>query len=126
LPLHFGASGLGAAVSLLELAGHHERALNRIGIGAALVETLIGTGLELSDDPIMQSMKHGSEATLVRGAGLLSGPLPLMLRLFASRSRTARRIASVATVAGAIMTRVAWMAAGRSSAASSGRMLTGT
>ena len=38
LPIHFAASGLGAAVSLLELLGHDHPALNRLGIAAALAE----------------------------------------------------------------------------------------
>ena len=42
LPLHFAASGVGAAVSLLELMGHRDGALNALGAGAALVETLVG------------------------------------------------------------------------------------
>ena len=53
LPVHFGASGVGAAVSILELMGHRDRALNALGIGAAAVETAIGIILESNDDPAL-------------------------------------------------------------------------
>jgi len=43
LPVHFGASGLGSAVCLLELLGHRERALSRIAMGAAAVETALAS-----------------------------------------------------------------------------------
>ena len=116
LPLHFGASGTGSAVSMLELLGHRDRALNRIGIGAALMETAMGARLETTDEPAMRPMKAGPAGSLARVAGLLSGPLPLIIRLVAGRSRTARRVAAVSTIAGSILTRVAWVSAGRSSA----------
>jgi hypothetical protein len=63
LPIHFGASGVGAAVSLLELLGHRDRALNRLAIGAAAVETLIGAKLEGGRSPV------GSPATRTATAG---------------------------------------------------------
>src|SRR5205823_95962 len=46
LPLHFGASALGAAVSLVELTGPRTTSLNLIGIAAAAIETVIGARLE--------------------------------------------------------------------------------
>src|SRR5215831_347841 len=50
LPIHFGASGLGAAVGLLELLGHRKnRALQALGLGAAIFETLEGAHIESRD-----------------------------------------------------------------------------
>lgn len=115
LPLHFGASGLGSAVSMLELLGHREPALNAIGMGTALAETAFAAHVELSDDPAMQALKEGRTAALARAAGILSGPVPLFLRLFAGRSPNARRIAALSTIAGSILTRAAWIAAGKTS-----------
>jgi formate-dependent nitrite reductase membrane component NrfD len=115
LPVHFGASGLGTAVSLLELLGHRERALNVVGIGAAAVETAIGIALETNDDPALDPVKHGASGTITRVGGLLSGPLPLALRVIGSRSVTARRLAAVSTVAGSLLTRIGWIAAGHES-----------
>ena len=43
LPLHFAASGLGAAVGILELMGHRKsRALQALGLGAAIFESWQG------------------------------------------------------------------------------------
>jgi hypothetical protein len=116
LPIHFGASGLGAAVSILELMGHGDRALNALGIGAAAVETVIGIALETNDDPALDPIKYGSSGNVTRLGGVLSGPLPLALRVMGGRSMTARRIAALSTVAGSLLTRIGWLAAGRESA----------
>jgi formate-dependent nitrite reductase membrane component NrfD len=113
LPLHFGASGLGTAVSLLELLGHQSRALNAVGIGAALTECLVGARIEISDDPALAPLKEGWSGTVTRVGGLLSGPIPLAFRLLAGRSPNARRIAAVSTIAGSLLTRVGWLSAGR-------------
>ena len=116
LPIHFGASGLGAAVSLLELLGHRDRSLNALGIGAAAVETAIGLALESRTDRVMQALREGWSWRMTRAGGLLSGPLPLALRLLAGRSPAGRRLAAVSTVAGSLLTRIGWLAAGRQSA----------
>jgi formate-dependent nitrite reductase membrane component NrfD len=119
LPVHFGASAVGAAVSILELMGHRDPALNMLGAGAAAVETLIGASLELSAGEALVPVKHGWSGSVVRAGGVLSGPLPLALRLLAGRSSSARQAAAVCTIVGSILTRVGWLAAGRDSAARS-------
>ena len=121
LPIHFGASGTGAAVSILELLGHRDRALNRLGIGAAALETLVGLALELRGDRELAPVKHGWSGRVTRTGGLLSGPLPLALRIVAGRSPGARRVAAISTVVGSLLTRVGWLAAGRVSAAEPAR-----
>ena len=113
LPIHFGASGIGATVSILELMGHRERALNTLGIGAAAVETTIGIVLESRNDPALDPLKHGPSGRVTRLGGVLSGPLPLALRVMGGRSITARRAAAVSTIVGSLLTRVGWLAAGR-------------
>ncbi len=115
LPIHFGASGLGTAVSILELMGHRERALNALGIGAAAVETVVGIVLESNDDRALDSLKHGWSGDVTRLGGVLSGPLPLALRVLGGRSITARRVAAASTIVGSLLTRVGWLAAGRAS-----------
>lgn len=117
LPVHFGASGLATAVSLLELRGHRSRALNLLGLGAAACETAIGFSLESRTDPALDALKTGSSGMVTRLGGVLSGPVPLALRLLGRRSMTARRAAAAATIAGALLTRFGWVAAGRESAA---------
>jgi hypothetical protein len=116
LPIHFGASGLGSAVSILELMGHRDRALNALGIGTAAVETAVGIALETNPDPALDPIKRGWSGEVTRLGGILSGPLPLALRVIGSRSMTARRIAALSTVAGSLLTRIGWLAAGRESA----------
>jgi hypothetical protein len=113
LPIHFGASGVGAAVSILELMGHRDRALNLLGLGAAAVETGIGFALESRGDPALDPVKRGWSGAVTRAGGILSGPLPLALRLVGARSVNVRRLAAVSTIAGSVLTRVGWLAAGR-------------
>lgn len=104
LPILFGASGLGAAVSILELAGHRTSAMNALGVAAAAVETLL----------IVITLRRGSSAgRLMHGAEILSGPLPLVLRLAASHLPAVRAAAAIATIAGSLLTRLAWIQAGR-------------
>ena len=116
LPMQFGASSLGTAVSILELMGHQSRALNQLALGAATVKTLVGIGIEAHHDLEFDALRHGWSGQATRIAGLLSGPIPLALRVLGSRSPTARRIAAVSTIAGSLLTRFAWIAAGRESA----------
>jgi hypothetical protein len=116
LPIHFAASGLNTAVAVLELLGHRDRALNALGIGAAAVETVMGVALEARMDPALDPVKRGRSGRVTRAGGLLSGPVPLALRLLGGRSPTARRAAAVSTIVGSLLTRLGWVAAGRESA----------
>lgn len=121
LPIHFGISGMGAATSLLELRGHNTLALNAIGITGAVGETLIGASIELRKNPALKPLKSGRSGWLIRLGGLLSGPLPLLLRLLAlggnqKRNGRLRKVAAVSTVAGSLVTRFAWIQAGGASA----------
>jgi formate-dependent nitrite reductase membrane component NrfD len=115
LPIHFGASGVGASGSILELLGHRDRALNVLGAGAAAVEALIGAGLELRQSEALVPLKGDWSGAVTRMGGVLSGPLPLALRVLAGRSPSARKAAAISTIMGSLMTRVGWLAAGRSS-----------
>ncbi|HWK11746.1 MAG TPA: NrfD/PsrC family molybdoenzyme membrane anchor subunit [Vicinamibacterales bacterium] len=117
LPVHFAASGMGAAAALLTLLGHDDPALNRVAIGAAAVETLVGASIESRGGRESTPLREGVSGWVVRAGGVLSGPVPLILRSM-SRSRGARQAASVAALAGSLLTRVGWILAGRASAAS--------
>lgn len=92
LPVHFGASALNSAVSLLELRGHSERSLRSLGFAAAIFETAV---LE-------------NQTPLLKVAGALSGPVPLLLRLFGKR-----KAAAAASLAGSLLTRIGWVQAGK-------------
>src|SRR5437762_1304076 len=51
LPLHFGASAVNAAVGLMELMGHEKsRALQALGLGAAMIECWEGWRIERSEE----------------------------------------------------------------------------
>lgn len=122
LPGHFAASGVGAAVSMLELKGHAANpALNFLGIASALTETLVGVSVEMNQKKALAPLRTGKSGWLTRLGGILSGPVPLVLRLIAGssgseRSIRLRRIAAASTVAGSLLTRQAWVQAGRASA----------
>jgi hypothetical protein len=122
LPLHFGASGLGAAVGILELMGHRKsRALQALGLGAAIFETWEGLRLEGRFHSHLNPLKHGPSGWITRAGGALSGPLPTILRLAScfgsSQSRSAlRRWAALSSIAGSLITRIAWIYAGHVSA----------
>jgi len=121
LPIHFGMSGLISAVSILELMGHENSALNALGIGASAIETLEGCNIESSRKPSIAPLKHGTSGLITRIGGMLSGPIPLALRIAAAvsgtqRSRKLRKAAAVSSIVGSMLTRVAWLQAGHVSA----------
>lgn len=120
LPIHFAASGTAAAASILELCGNDSEALNQIALGAAAIETAMGASLELSLKRGTKDLRTGSAGWPMRGAGLLSGPLPLVLRLLALKKggprRNLRRAAAISSLAGSLLTRWAWIEAGKNSA----------
>lgn len=106
LPILFGASGLGAAVSILELMGHRTTAMNALGILAAAVELLVTFAL---------TRRGASGGPLMRGAEVLSGPMALALRLAAIPMPGLRVAAAIVALAGSLATRLAWIDAGRRS-----------
>ena len=121
LPIHFGMSGLQSAVSVLELLGHADNnALNVLGIGSASWETLEGVLLEGRRDPLLEPLKKGKSGWVTRLGGVLSGPIPLGLRLAAalsgrSNGRNLRRLAALSGIAGSLFTRYGWVMAGAAS-----------
>ncbi len=122
LPIHFAASGLGAAVGMLELIGHGKsRALQVLGLGAAIFETWEGVRIEGRTHSHLDPLKHGTSGWITRAGGVLSGPIPTVLRIAAafsgsSRSLSLRRWAAISSIAGSLITRIAWIEAGRASA----------
>src|SRR5688500_17885942 len=103
LPIHFGASGLGAAVSMLELLGHRTSAMNALGLIAAGVELLVIFAL---------TRRRSSGGPLMHGAEVLSGPGALVLRLAAISMPQMQIAAAVIPLVGSLLTRFAWIDAG--------------
>ena len=122
LPPHFAASGVGAAVGMLELMGHSKsRALQALGLGAAIFEVWQGLRIEARSHSHLDPLKHGKSGAITRVGGALSGPLPTALRVASmfrrgERAASMRRWAAVASVAGSFLTRIAWLRAGVASA----------
>ena len=122
LPFHFGMSGLNSGVSVLELAGHTDSpALNRLGILASSLETYEGYHLEIKRDPVVnRPVKHGTSGWITRVGGVLSGPIPLGLRIAAEfmprKRKTLRRWAAISSITGSLLTRAGWVHAGSESA----------
>jgi formate-dependent nitrite reductase membrane component NrfD len=125
LPAHFGASALASATSLLELRGHDDRALNQLATAAALAETAFGARLELGASKASRPLKRGVSGWIVRSGGLLSGPVPLALRVAGRTRRGLRVLAACAAVAGSLLTRFGWVKAGSASADDPSIVLTG-
>jgi hypothetical protein len=116
LPIHFAASALASATALLDLRGHDEPALNVLGLAAAAFETYTGMEIESDDSIESEPLRHGATGTTIRIGGFFSGPLPLVLRLLGIRSKRARRAAAASALLGSLITRVAWIEAGKASA----------
>ena len=121
LPLHFGMSGLYSAVGILELMGDENRTLNTLGMGASAIECFEGLSIEMRKKREMDPLKHGASGVITRLGGVLSGPVPLALRVAAAfagknRARKLRKMAAASSVAGSMLTRVAWLHAGHVSA----------
>ena len=112
LPLHFGASALGVAVSLLELLGHRAPTLNRLGLGAAAIETILMVQLEWSREAVNRPLLTGVSGALIRTGAWLTGPVSLTLRLIPGL----RLAAAVSMTTGSLVTRFGWLEAGRRSA----------
>ena len=112
LPFHFGTVGLGSAAAVLELLGFHVAALNAIGLAVAAIETAVGGWIELGRGrEAARAFRHGAPGHLLRIAALLTGPVALMLRVFSQVPAV-----SVCFLIGAVLSRYAWLFAGRASA----------
>ncbi len=121
LPIHFGMSGLNSAVATLELMGNTDStALNLLGMGAAAIETWEGYHIETEAKESSEPLRHGLNGWTTRVGGVLSGPVPLVLRAAAavsgSRAQNLRKWAAVSSLVGSFITRMAWVRAGHESA----------
>lgn len=112
LPATFGVSGMASAVACLELMGHRHPALGTIGMAAASADTALAIAVERRDERALAAVKHGPSGWAVRAGDVLAGPVALLARALARRRPRARRIAAVATLAGAFLIRLGWFRAG--------------
>jgi len=109
LPIHFGTAGLGSAAALLELLGHRIAPLNAIGLFAAAVETILLIWLSLDRHGAADRAIHQHRSGwLIRIGEVLTGPGPLVLRLFGVIP-----LAAISFLLGALVSRFGWIAVGK-------------
>jgi formate-dependent nitrite reductase membrane component NrfD len=116
LPAHFLTSGLGGSAAILELAGFLIPVTQSLGFAASGVETLIDIFLEVRKRPVDAPLHHGLSGQALRIAGILEGPAALLLRIFWGSTHTGRYAAAICFLAGSLLSRYAWLWAGRGSA----------
>lgn len=116
LPREFGMSGVQSAVGLLELAGEAgDPALNYLGLLSAAVESWEGVDLLRTSDQALIPAKKGMSGALLQAAGILSGPLPIVLRIASLCLRKKKRLRCLAAwsgIIGSLCLRHGWLYAG--------------
>jgi hypothetical protein len=113
IPVVFLAGSLGSAAALLELLGFLVPVTQFIGIVASTVETLVAIIIELRGRYVDRPLREGAIGWLTRAGSALAGPASLLLRIFLGHSSVARYTAAVCFVIGALISRYAWIGAGR-------------
>lgn len=112
LPVHFGIAGLGSAAAALELLGFGAPPLQAIGVVAAGLETGVGAWVELRRHGAAdRALRRGRPGLLLRGSGVLAGPVSLLLRLAGWH-----HLGGAAFLLGAFVSRFGWLQAGTASA----------
>jgi len=112
LPIHFGVAGLGSAAALLELLGHRIAPLGALGFLAAGTETALWIWLEIDKHgKADRALRESRSGLQIRCGEILSGPLALILRV-----ANLVPLAGISFLLGALVSRFAWIAAGKVSA----------
>ena len=112
LPIHFGVAGLGSAAALLELLGHRIAPLGALGFLAAGTETVLWIWLEIDKHgKADRALRESGSGLQIRCGEILSGPLALILRV-----ANLVPLAGISFLLGALVSRFAWIAAGKVSA----------
>ena len=116
LPAHFLTSAFGGSAAILELLGFLIPATQILGFVSAGIETLMEISFEVRKPDVNAPLHHGKSGAAFRVAGLLEGPIALLLRLFWGASPSGRYSAAICFLAGSLLSRYAWIWAGRLSA----------
>jgi hypothetical protein len=80
---------------------------------ASAVERLVAIIIELRGRYVDRPLREGSVGWLTRAGVALAGPTSLLLGMFSGHSSVARYVTAVCFVIGALISRYAWIAAGR-------------
>src|SRR6266436_6419371 len=123
LPAHFLTSGFGGAAGILELAGFLIPATQILGFAASGIETLMEILLHVRKRPVDTPLHHGGSGRALLLAGLLEGPAALLLRAFSGSGSKGRCAAAGVFLIGSLLSRYAWIWAGRASARDPGAQL---
>jgi len=113
VPVVFLAGGLGSAAAVLELLGFLVPVTQFIGVVAGTVETVVAILIELRGRYVDRPLREGAVGWLTRAGAALAGPTSLLLRSFSGHSSVGRYVAAVCFVIGALISRYAWIGAGR-------------
>jgi formate-dependent nitrite reductase membrane component NrfD len=119
LPGHFVASSMGAASAVLELFGFLVPATQFVGLAASAWETVVGASIEVRGRAVDEPLRQGRSGWAARIGGTLAGPVALLLRIFDETSVGGRELAAACFIAGALVSRYAWLWAGQASAGDS-------
>ncbi len=113
LPAHFLTSGLGGSSAILELAGFLIPATQVLGLVTAGLETIFEFVFEIRKPAVDAPLHHGRSGIAFRIAGLLAGPVALAVRIIFGTAAGGRHAAAVCFLVGALISRYAWIWAGR-------------
>jgi formate-dependent nitrite reductase membrane component NrfD len=113
VPVVFLTGALGSAAATLELLGFLVPVTQFIGIVAGAVEIVIAIVIELRGRYVDRPLREGAVGWLTRAGAALAGPASLLLRIFSGHNSVARYAAAVCFIIGALITRIAWIGAGR-------------
>ena len=113
VPAVFLTGALGSSAAVLELLGFRVPATQFIGIVASTVEIVIAIVIEVRNRYPDRPLREGAVGWLTRAGAALAGPVPLLLRIFWALSPECRTAAALCFLAGALIARYAWIAAGR-------------
>jgi Polysulphide reductase, NrfD len=113
IPAVFLTGALGSAGAILELLGFLIPATQFIGIVASIAETVIAITIEARHRYVDRPLREGAVGGLTRVGAALAGPTALLLRVVPGHSPGPRYAAAACFIAGALIARYAWLAAGR-------------
>jgi hypothetical protein len=118
LPIHFLTSGLGGASAILELTGFLLPVTQTLGLVASGIETILELIFEVRKPEVDFPLHRGPSGVAFLVAGLLEGPAALLVRIF-WKIPPGRYTAAICFLAGSLLSRYAWIWAGRISATQS-------
>jgi hypothetical protein len=116
LPAHFLTSGLGGSSAILELSGFFMPVTQILGFVAAGLEIVFEALFEMRKPKVDAPLHQGRSGIAFRIAGLLEGPTALAIRIIWASHPGGRRAAAICFLAGSLLSRYAWIWAGRASA----------